>query len=118
MKTVTITENVVVNDKTFYAGVAVVSDSEAIALANAGALTGGAVEYVPFQSIEVPQDHIAPLGETTNLTAIGAVFADLAAARVAVNTLKTEVEARLDDVEGKVDETLSSLEDAGIFATA
>lgn len=59
MKTVTITENVVVNDKAFYAGMAVVSDSEATALAGAGALTGGAVEYVPFQSIEVPQDHIA-----------------------------------------------------------
>jgi len=66
----------------------------------------------------VPQGHIAPLGTTTNLTAIGASFADLAAARTAVNTLKTEVEARLDAVEAKADETLSGLEDAGIFATA
>lgn len=118
MKTVTITENTILNDKSYYAGEAVVSDGEATALDDANLITGSPVDYVPFQSIEIPVDHIAPLGITTNLTAIGASFADLAAARTAVNTLKTEVEARLDAGEGKTDAIIGGLEDAGIFATA
>lgn len=58
---------------------------------------------------------VAVLGTTTNLTAIGASFADLAAARTAVNTLKTEVETRLDAIEAKIDALITSLKTAEIL---
>lgn len=59
---------------------------------------------------------VAALGTTTNLTAIAGVFADLAAARTAVNTLATETEARLDAIEAKVDSILTSLKNAGLMS--
>jgi predicted RecA/RadA family phage recombinase len=61
---------------------------------------------------------IAAIGASANLTAIEAVFADLAAARVAVNTLKTETEARLDAIEAKVDALIAALKLAGLMANA
>lgn len=60
---------------------------------------------------------VTALGTTTNLTAIEAVFGDLAAARTAVNTLATETEARLDAIETKVDAILTSLKSAGVMAS-
>jgi predicted RecA/RadA family phage recombinase len=61
---------------------------------------------------------IAALGTTTNLTAIAASYADLAAARTSVNTLAGEVEARLDAIDAKIDATLAALKAAGLMATA
>lgn len=61
---------------------------------------------------------VAALGTTANLSAIGATFSDLAAARTAVNTLATESEARLDAIEAKVDAILVSLKAAGLMASA
>lgn len=61
---------------------------------------------------------IAALGTTTDLTAIAATFSDLAAARTAVNTLKTETETRLDTIEAKVDAILAALKAAGLMANA
>lgn len=62
--------------------------------------------------------YVATLGATTNLTAIGATFADLAAARTAVNTLATETEARLDGVEAKVEAIRAALVAAGLMAAS
>lgn len=46
---------------------------------------------------------------STNLTAIGGTFANLAAAQTAVATLKTETEARLDAIEAKLNELIAAL---------
>ena len=61
-------------------------------------------------------ESVAVLGTTTNLSAISASYADLAAARTSVNTLKGEVEARLDAIEAKVDAVITALKNAGIMA--
>lgn len=61
---------------------------------------------------------VAALGTTTDLTAIGGSFADLAAARTAVNTLKTEVETRLDAIEAKVDAVIAALKTAKLMKTS
>lgn len=61
---------------------------------------------------------VAALGTTTDLTAIAGTFADLAAARSAVNTLATETEARLDAIESKIDAFIASLKTAGLMASA
>lgn len=45
----------------------------------------------------------------TPLTAITATYGDLADARTSVNTLKTEVDARLDLIESKMNEILEAL---------
>lgn len=62
--------------------------------------------------------NVAALGTTTDLSAIAASYADLAAARVSVNTLKGEVETRLDAIEAKVDAVLSALKAAGLMANS
>lgn len=72
----------------------------------------GDVQSVPKATV------ITALGATTDLTAIEAAFADLAAARTAVNTLATETEARLGAIETKIDATLAALKTAGLMATA
>lgn len=54
-------------------------------------------------------DKIASIGTPTPLTVIGATFADLAAARGAVNTLRTDAEARLHTLETKYDALLAGL---------
>ena len=53
--------------------------------------------------------NIQPLGTTTNLTAIAAVYTDLAEARTSVNTLRTNTESRLDAIEAKLDAVINSL---------
>jgi len=53
--------------------------------------------------------NVQPLGTTTNLTAIAAVYADLAEARTSVNTLRTNTESRLDAIEAKLDAVINSL---------
>lgn len=65
-----------------------------------------------------PSAYVAPLGATTNLTAIAASYADLAAARTSVNTLRTDAEARLDAIEGKVDAIIAALIAAGMMASS
>lgn len=61
---------------------------------------------------------VTALGTTTNLSAISATYADLAAARTSVNTLKGEVETRLDNIEAKLDEVIAALKTAGLMATS
>jgi hypothetical protein len=60
-----------------------------------------------------PAQKVVSFGTTTDLTAIGGVFADLAAARTGVNTLRTDVEARLDAIETKFDLLLAHLITSG-----
>jgi hypothetical protein len=60
-------------------------------------------------------DHIAALGATANLTAIPGVFADLAAARTAVETLRANTEARLDAIEAENDLLITKLIAAGVM---
>jgi len=62
--------------------------------------------------------NITALGTTTNLTAIAATYADLAAARTSVDTLKTDVEARLDVIEAKVDALIAALKTAGVMTSS
>jgi len=58
----------------------------------------------------VNQTTIAPFGTVTPLTAIPASFADETAARSAVNTLRTDVEARLEALEAKVNLMVAALQ--------
>ena len=120
MKTVVITEDVVLDGKIYYAGEAVVSDAEATALDDADALTGEAEDYVPSQDetssfLEaIPADAVdAPTA--TAFSAIAASYADLAAARTSVNTLKTEAEARIDNVEDTVNAVIARLVEVGVL---
>jgi predicted RecA/RadA family phage recombinase len=77
-----------------------------VRLANAGAVT------------QAQAGNVAALGTTTALTAIAASYADLAAARTSVNTLRTDAEARLDAIEAKIDAVIASLVAAGIMAAS
>ncbi len=61
---------------------------------------------------------IAPIGAPTAFTAIGASFADLAAARTAVNTLRTETLASDTTINAKLDAVISALKAAGLMATS
>lgn len=72
---------------------------------------------MPAQALQ-KSDYVAPLGATTNMTAVGAVFADLTAARTAVNTLRTDAEARLDAIEAKVDALIAALIAADLMDAA
>lgn len=62
-----------------------------------------------------PQASPEVLGTTTNLSAIAGSYADLPAARTSVNTLKGEVEARLDAIEAKLDALIEALEASGVL---
>ncbi len=64
-----------------------------------------------------PAAAITALGTTANLTAIAATYADLAAARTSVNTLRTDTEARLDAIESKLDALIAALKTAGMMTT-
>jgi hypothetical protein len=64
-----------------------------------------------------PAANVSAMGSTTNLSAIAASYADLAAARTSVNTLKGETEARLDAIEAKVDEVIAALIAAGMMSS-
>lgn len=59
---------------------------------------------------------ISAMGNTTDLTAISAVYADLAAARTSVNTLRTDSEVRLVAIETKVDVIIAALKTSGVVA--
>ena len=59
---------------------------------------------------------VAALGATTDLPAVAAVFADLAAARSAVEAQRSGAEGRLDAVEAKIDEVIAALKAAGLMA--
>lgn len=63
-----------------------------------------------------PAAHVANIEPTTDLTAIPGSFADLAAARSAVNTLKSDAESRLDAIEAKIDAVLAALQAAGMMS--
>lgn len=62
--------------------------------------------------------HVAKLGVTSDLTAIAASYADEAAARTSVNSLKTEVEARLDAIEAKIDAVIDAITKSGHMAAS
>lgn len=59
---------------------------------------------------------VAVLGTTSDLSAIAGSYADLAAARTSVNTLKNEAEARLDAIEAKIDAVITALKNADLMA--
>jgi|ERR1700754_287254 len=61
---------------------------------------------------------VAAFGNTTDLSVIGATFADLAAARTAVNTLRNETETRLGAIETKFDLVLTKLIAAALMAAS
>lgn len=58
---------------------------------------------------------VSQLTNPATLTAIGATFADLAAARASVFTLQSEVNARLTASDNKVNAILTALKAAGIM---
>lgn len=87
------------------------------------ALSGDATVYICIvdnpAALNVSQAAvIAALGTITPLTAIAGTYADLAAARTSVNSLRGEVETRLANIEAKVDALLASLKAASIMASA
>ena len=51
----------------------------------------------------------------SDMTAIAATYADLAAARTSVNSLRTDAEARLDALDSKINAILLSLKNAGLM---
>lgn len=63
-----------------------------------------------------PAAHVSNIEPTVDMTAIPASFADLAAARSAVNTLRSDAEARLDAIEAKIDAILAALQSAGMMS--
>lgn len=63
-----------------------------------------------------PSATIAVIPASTNLPAVPATFADLAAARTAVEAQRAAVEARLDTVEAKINEVITKLKTAGIIS--
>jgi hypothetical protein len=90
------------------------SNSNQVRIGNGKALFSALIS-MPAQTLQKAAN-VAAIGATANLTVIGAVFADLAAARSATNTLKTETEARLDAIEAKVDALLAALVTANLMA--
>lgn len=68
------------------------------------------------ESIPSPSETIAVIPASTNLPAVPATFADLAAARTAVEAQRAAVEARLDTIETKVNEIITKLKTAGIIS--
>jgi hypothetical protein len=74
--------------------------------------------YITGASNDAMAAVVAPLGNTADFTAVEAVFANLAAARTAVNTLATESEARIAAAEAKIDAVLTALKNANLMASA
>jgi hypothetical protein len=58
---------------------------------------------------------IAAIGAPNVFTAIGAAFADLPAARIAVNTLRTETLASDTATNAKIDAVIAALKTAGLM---
>lgn len=90
------------------------TNSNQVRIGNGTATFAGLIS-IPAQALQKAAA-VAPLGVTANLTAIAGVFADLAAARTALNTLKTESETRLDNIEAKVDELIAAFKAANLMA--
>lgn len=93
-----------------------VTDTKELRVAVAGAL------FTAFKGVSLAvglkqATLIAAIGATTPLTAIGATFADLAAARTAVNQMRTDAEARLEAIEAKVDALLAALKVANLISS-
>lgn len=56
---------------------------------------------------------VAPLGTTTNITAVPGSFADLPAVQTYLVTLRTDIEARLDAIEAKLDALIGAVPGIG-----
>jgi len=69
-----------------------------------------------YNSISKPSATIAKITPTTNLPAVAATYADLAAARTSVDAQRTAVEARLDAIEAKIDEYNTKLKASGVIS--
>ena len=59
---------------------------------------------------------VALTGANTPLTAIGATFADLAAANTAVTTLRSDAQTHIAALETKLDAVIGALKTAGVMA--
>ena len=62
-----------------------------------------------------PAETVAVIPASTNLPTVAGTFADLAAARTAVEAQRAGAEPRLDALEAKVNETITKLKTAGII---
>ena len=62
-----------------------------------------------------PADTVAVIPASTNLPTVAGTFADLAAARTAVEAQRAGAEPRLDALETKVNEIITKLKTAGII---
>ena len=62
-----------------------------------------------------PSATVATIPASTNLPTVAATFADLAAARAAVEAQRAGAELRLDALEAKVNEIITKLKTAGII---
>ena len=62
-----------------------------------------------------PAEAVAVIPASTNLPTVAGTFADLAAARTAVEAQRAGAEPRLDALETKVNEIITKLKTAGII---
>ena len=62
-----------------------------------------------------PAETVAVIPASTNLPTVAGTFADLAAARTAVEAQRAGAEPRLDAIETKVNEIITKLKTAGII---
>ena len=62
-----------------------------------------------------PAETVAVIPASTNLPTVAGTFADLAAARTAVEAQRAGAEPRLDALETKVNEIITKLKTAGII---
>ena len=62
-----------------------------------------------------PAETVAVIPASTNLPTVAGTFADLAAARTAVEAQRAGAEPRLDALETKVNELITKLKTAGII---
>ena len=62
-----------------------------------------------------PAETVAVIPASTNLPTVAGTFADLAAARTAVEAQRAGAELRLDALETKVNEIITKLKTAGII---
>ena len=65
--------------------------------------------------IPTASDVIAVIPASTNLPTVAGTFADLAAARTAVEAQRAGAEVRLDNLETKVNEIITKLKASGII---
>lgn len=68
-----------------------------------------------YDSAVKPSATISAIKPTTDLPAVAATYADLAAARTSVDAQKTAMEARLDAIETKIDEYNTKLKASGVI---